>query len=46
MRFEDLHLHYTLLKAVKDENYTQPTAIQKQAIPLILKILSNSVYHT
>ena len=41
MRFEDLHLHYTLLKAVKEQNYTQPTAIQKQAIPLILK--SNDV---
>ncbi len=41
MRFEDLHLHYTLLKAVKEQNYTKPTAIQKQAIPLILK--SNDV---
>jgi len=36
MRFEDLHLHASLLKAVKDQNYTQPTAIQKKAIPLIL----------
>jgi ATP-dependent RNA helicase RhlE len=37
MRFEDLNLHSSLLKAVKDQNYTQPTAIQKKAIPLILK---------
>tara|TARA_X000000368_G_scaffold418442_1_gene418093 strand:- start:1848 stop:3104 length:1257 start_codon:yes stop_codon:yes gene_type:complete len=36
MRFEDLHLHASLLKAVKDKNYTHPTAIQKKAIPLIL----------
>jgi ATP-dependent RNA helicase RhlE len=37
MRFEDLNLHASLLKAVKDQNYTQPTAIQKKAIPLVLK---------
>ena len=37
MKFEDLNLHPTLLKAVKDQNYTTPTAIQEQAIPLILK---------
>ena len=37
MKFEDLNLHPTLLKAVKDQNYTHPTAIQQQAIPLILK---------
>ena len=37
MRFEDLNLHSSLLKAVKDQNYTQPTAIQKKAIPLVLK---------
>ncbi|MBH08315.1 MAG: DEAD/DEAH box helicase [Flavobacteriales bacterium] len=37
MRFEDLNLHRSLLKAVKDQNYTQPTAIQKKAIPLVLK---------
>ncbi len=37
MKFEDLNLHPTLLKAVKAQNYTTPTAIQKQAIPLILK---------
>mgnify|MGYP000349623848 CR=1 FL=1 len=37
MKFEDLNLHPALLKAVKAQNYTTPTAIQKQAIPLILK---------
>ena len=37
MKFEDLNLHATLLKAVKDQNYINPTAIQAQAIPLILK---------
>ena len=37
MKFEDLNLHPTLLKAVKDQNYTHPTAIQEQAIPLVLK---------
>ena len=37
MTFEDLNLHPTLLKAVKDQNYVNPTAIQEQAIPLILK---------
>jgi len=36
MKFEDLNLHPTLLKAVKDQNYTHPTAIQQQAIPLVL----------
>jgi ATP-dependent RNA helicase RhlE len=37
MKFEDLNLHPTLLKAVKDQNYTHPTAIQEQAIPILLK---------
>ena len=37
MRFEDLNLHPSLLKAVKDQNYTKPTAIQEKAIPLVLK---------
>ena len=37
MTFEDLNLHPTLLKAVADQNYINPTAIQAQAIPLILK---------
>ena len=37
MKFEDLNLHPTLLNAVADQNYISPTAIQAQAIPLILK---------
>ena len=37
MKFEDLNLHPSLLKAVKDQNYTHPTAIQQQAIPLVLR---------
>ena len=37
MKFEDLNLHPTLLKAVADQNYINPTAIQAQAIPIILK---------
>ena len=37
MKFEDLNLHPSLLKAVKDQNYINPTAIQAQAIPLIIK---------
>ena len=36
MKFENLNLHPSLLKAVKDQNYITPTAIQLQAIPLIL----------
>ena len=36
MKFKDLKLHPTLLKAVKDQNYITPTAIQQKAIPLIL----------
>ncbi|MDC0249756.1 DEAD/DEAH box helicase [Flavobacteriales bacterium] len=37
MKFEDLKLSHALLKAVKDQNYTSPTSIQKKAIPLILR---------
>ena len=37
MKFEDLNLHPTLLKAVTDQNYITPTAIQEQAIPLLLR---------
>ncbi|MDG1348658.1 MAG: DEAD/DEAH box helicase [Flavobacteriales bacterium] len=37
MKFEALNLDPSLLKAVADQNYTEPTAIQAQAIPLILK---------
>jgi len=37
MRFEDLNLIDPLLKAIKDRKYTEPTAIQGKAIPVILK---------
>ena len=37
MKFEDLKLHPAILKALKDENYTEPTSIQAQAIPLVLE---------
>nr|WP_319397997.1 DEAD/DEAH box helicase [uncultured Carboxylicivirga sp.] len=37
MKFEDLKLHPAILKALKDQNYTEPTTIQAQAIPLVLK---------
>ncbi|WP_347838560.1 DEAD/DEAH box helicase [uncultured Draconibacterium sp.] len=37
MKFEDLKLHPVILKALKDENYTEPTSIQAQAIPLVLE---------
>ncbi|MFW5753564.1 MAG: DEAD/DEAH box helicase, partial [Marinilabiliaceae bacterium] len=36
MTFEDLKLIPSVLKALKDENYTKPTDIQSQAIPLVL----------
>ena len=36
MTFEDLKLHNSLQKAVKDQNYKTPTSIQAKAIPLIL----------
>ncbi|MDA9808268.1 DEAD/DEAH box helicase [Flavobacteriales bacterium] len=36
MIFEDLKLHNSLQKAVKDQNYETPTSIQAKAIPLIL----------
>jgi ATP-dependent RNA helicase RhlE len=37
MIFEDLHLIEPILKALKTEGYTNPTPIQEQAIPIILK---------
>lgn len=37
MTFQDLHLINPILRAVKDKNYTNPTPIQEQAIPIILK---------
>ncbi len=36
MTFEDLKLTPSILKALKDENYTEPTDIQAQSIPHIL----------
>jgi len=36
MNFQDLNLIPSVLKALKDQNYTTPTAIQAKAIPLIL----------
>jgi len=36
MNFEDLNLHPTLLKAIREQNYTVPTPIQEKAIPLVL----------
>ena len=36
MKFEDLKLIPSILKALKDENYTEPTSIQAKAIPLVL----------
>ena len=37
MKFEDLELIEPILKALKDKNYIEPTAIQEQAIPLVLE---------
>jgi len=37
MRFEDLNLIPPILKALRDEGYTEPTSIQEKAIPLVLK---------
>lgn len=36
MKFEDLNLQPSILKALKDENYIEPTSIQEKAIPLVL----------
>ena len=36
MKFEDLKLSPSILKALRDENYTEPTSIQAKSIPLIL----------
>lgn len=37
MKFTDLNLNPAILKALKDENYSEPTAIQEKAIPWALK---------
>jgi ATP-dependent RNA helicase RhlE len=36
MRFEDLHIIAPIIKALKEEEYIEPTSIQEKAIPLIL----------
>jgi ATP-dependent RNA helicase RhlE len=36
MRFDDLNLHQSLTKAIKELKYEVPTSIQQQAIPIIL----------
>ncbi|MEP2274976.1 MAG: DEAD/DEAH box helicase [Reichenbachiella sp.] len=36
MKFDELPLIAPILKALKDKNYTEPTAIQQKAIPLVL----------
>jgi ATP-dependent RNA helicase RhlE len=37
MQFESLNLIEPILKALKEEGYTQPTPIQEQSIPTVLK---------
>lgn len=37
MTFKDLEVDDYILKALQDKNYTNPTAIQHKAIPIILK---------
>ncbi|HRX13121.1 MAG TPA: DEAD/DEAH box helicase, partial [Draconibacterium sp.] len=36
MLFKDLNIIDPILKALIDENYTEPTLIQEKAIPVIL----------
>jgi ATP-dependent RNA helicase RhlE len=36
MKFEDLKLIPSILKALRDQNYTEPTSIQAKSIPLVL----------
>jgi len=37
MKFNELHLVEPIMKALEEENYSEPTSIQEQAIPLILR---------
>ena len=37
MNFEDLKLAPAIVKAVREQGYETPTAIQAQAIPLVLE---------
>ena len=36
MQFEELNIELPILKALKDEKYSNPTPIQEEAIPIIL----------
>lgn len=36
MTFQDFKLHRNILQVIQEENYTEPTPIQKLAIPIIL----------
>ena len=37
MNFESLEIIEPILKSLKEEGYTTPTPIQKEAIPIVLK---------
>ena len=37
MSFESLHLIEPILKALKEEGYSNPTPIQAQSIPIVLR---------
>ncbi len=37
MTFKELHIIEPILRALRDEGYTQPTPIQEQSIPILLK---------
>ena len=37
MNFEELNLAPAIVKAVLEQGYTTPTAIQEQAIPVVLE---------
>jgi len=37
MNFKDLEIIEPILKAIAEKGYTEPTPIQKRAIPILLK---------
>ena len=37
MKFNDLGLNSSLLKAIKEKGYSEPSPIQEKAIPIILE---------
>ena len=41
MTFENLNLIPPILRALKDENYSEPTSIQAKSIPLVLNTTRN-----